>query len=108
LFRLEFFTSQEVDAPNSDPDQWKQVFDAWNQVDAYDQPATCHMWGSTHGEPMIWATDPGHDLFFLQAGHGTLQPQSHYQVYWNAAPTKPGANRCAICVPSTRLCPGGG
>jgi len=84
-----FFTSQEVDAPNSDPDQWKQVFDAWNQVDAYDQPATCHMWGSTHGEPMIWATDPGHDLFFLQAGHGTLQPQSHYQVYWNAAPTKP-------------------
>jgi len=84
-----FFTSQEVDLWDNQ-DKWKHAFDAWNEVDAYDQPTTCHVIGSTSGEPTLWGDDPGHDLFFLQGGHGTVHDIAHYQAYWGYdAPTKP-------------------
>ncbi len=83
-----FFTSQEVDLWDNQ-DKWKHVFDAWNQVDAYDHPTTCHVIGSTSGEPTLWGDDPDHDLFFLQGGHGTVHDIAHYRAYWSFTPTKP-------------------
>ena len=84
-----FFTSQEVDLWGNET-KWKNAFDEWNLWDDYNHPATCHLYYSTSGETMLWGTDPRHDLFFLQGGHGTVQSMSHYKAYWDfATPAKP-------------------
>lgn len=85
-----FFTTQEVDA-DGDPNlgRWKNAFDGWNEVNGTDTLATCHLWCSTAWECAPWGDDPGHDLQFLQAGHGTIQPQAHYEWYWDYAPLQP-------------------
>lgn len=84
-----FFTSQEIDIDNNQ-DKWKHAFDAWNAVDDYNHPATCHLWASTRSEPTFWGEDPQHDLFFLQGGHGKVHDMAHYKVYWDySRPVKP-------------------
>jgi hypothetical protein len=84
-----YFTSQEVDLYNNET-KWKNAFDEWNLWDDYQHPATCHMYYSTTGEPKLWGTDPEHDLFFLQGGHGAIHAVSHYKSYWDfSTPAKP-------------------
>ena len=79
-----FFTSQEVDCCTAgNADRWKKAYDGWNEVDGYDHIVTNHMICSTSGPCFLWADDAKHDMQFLQSGHGTIKPISHYQAYWN-------------------------
>lgn len=84
-----WITAQEVDVEHGSDTLpvWKAVAETIDTLDGYDRPLSAHM--DSVGEPTTFGTEPWHDWFATQGGHGTIRTQDHYRAYWDHHPVKP-------------------
>lgn len=84
-----WITGQEVDVENDlrTLPVWETVARTIHENDGYRHPLGAHM--DSVGDPRTFGSEPWHDWFPTQGGHGTVRSQMHYRSYWEHQPSKP-------------------
>jgi len=87
-----WITAQEITGDAAGYAVWKDVDARIDQLDGYRHPLGAHMVPTYYSGVVDLDSQPWHDWWTLQAGHGGLagvQPQALYQSFFNSASQKP-------------------